>query len=244
MPVGAVRYGLFGSGEFLPWAGDVDGSLASSSGRSGGRVLVVPTASAPEGDAVFQRWGTMGIEHYRELGYEAEVVDLKVREDASRPQVVAMLAEASLVFFSGGNPAHLVRTLVDTPFWAALTAEIDAGCAMAGSSAGIGFLGVTTIDSVAAVLGLPDIIVPGTGYFNAVFGPHWDAMEGWHPGSQAMMMAAAPADLAFLGVDENTAVVGDGTRWEVRGLGTATVRPPGSEPFVVANGGSFDLALR
>jgi cyanophycinase len=238
------QYGLFGSGEFLPWAGPVDRWLVSSAGREVGRVLVVPTASAPEGDGVFQRWGTMGVEHYRELGLVAEVVDLKVRDDAFRPELVARVAGASLVFFSGGNPAHLVRSLQDTPFWAALTAEVEAGCAMAGSSAGIGFLGVTTIDSAAAANGLPDFVVPGIGWFSAVFGPHWDAMEGWHPGSQAMMMAAAPAACAFLGVDEDTAVVGDGKRWEVRGRGTATVRQPGSEPFVVGTGESFDLALR
>jgi cyanophycinase len=205
---------------------------------------VVPAASAPEGDAVFDRWGSMGLEHYRGIGYLSEVVDLRVRDDAFRPEVVAQVEGASLVYFSGGNPAHLVRSLKDTPFWKAVASEVEAGCAMAGSSAGIGFLGTTTIDSAAAANGLPDFVVPGIGWFPAVFGPHWDAMEGWHPGSQAMMLGAVPADCAFLGVDEDTAVTGDGMRWEVRGRGTATVRPPGADVFVVRTGESFDLALR
>src|SRR2546422_11056366 len=64
------HYGLFGSGEFLPWAEPVDRWLASSGGGRGGRVLVLPTASAPEGDDVFGRWGSMGVSHYRKLGLE------------------------------------------------------------------------------------------------------------------------------------------------------------------------------
>jgi cyanophycinase-like exopeptidase len=59
-----------------------------------------------------------------------------------------------------------------------------------------------------------------------------------------MMLAAVPEDCAFLGIDEDTAVVGDGTEWEVRGRGTATVQPPGADPFVVGTGEHFNLALR
>lgn len=237
-------YGLFGSGEFLPWAEPVDRWLVESSGSSDGRVLVVPAASAPEGDAVFERWAAMGVEHYRGLGYTPEVVDLKVRDDAFRPEVVGQVDGASLIYFSGGNPAHLVRSLKETPFWGAVAAAVEGGCALAGSSAGIGFLGVTTIDSAAAAEGRKDIIVPGMAWFPGVFGPHWDAMERWRPGSHAMMLGAVPPEIAFLGVDENTAAVGDGRRWEVRGVGSATVRPPGGEVFVVGPGEAFDLPLR
>ena len=59
-----------------------------------------------------------------------------------------------------------------------------------------------------------------------------------------MMLAAVPEDCAFLGIDEDTAVVGDGVHWEVRGRGTATVQPAGADPFVVRAGERFDLALR
>jgi hypothetical protein len=59
-----------------------------------------------------------------------------------------------------------------------------------------------------------------------------------------MMLAAVPEDCAFLGIDEDTAVVGDGMHWEVRGRGTATVQRPGGDPFIVGTGDLFDLALR
>jgi cyanophycinase len=238
------QYGLFGSGEFLPWAEPVDKWLASSSGR-GDRVLVVPTASAPEGDEVFWRWGSMGVSHYRGLGLEPAVVELKVRADAFRPEVVAEVAGASLIFFSGGNPAHLARTLRETPFWEAVSTAVGEGCALAGASAGIAFLGTVTFDPAAAARGGPPerLWVPGMEWFPALFGPHWDAVERWRPGAQAMMLAALPEGCAFLGIDEDTAVVGDGTHWEVRGRGTATVQPPGADPFIVGTGERFDLAL-
>ena len=190
-------YGLFGSGEFLEWAGPVDRLLVESAGSPGtepGRVLVLPTASAPEGDQTFWRWGAMGREHYRALGMAPEIVPLKTREDAERPELVAAVAGASLLFFSGGNPAYLARTLRDTTFWTAVEKEVASGCSLAGSSAGICFLGVVTFDPQAVLDGAPGVRlwVEALGYFNAVFGPHWDAMEQWMPGAQALTLSTVP----------------------------------------------------
>ncbi|HEU5002681.1 MAG TPA: Type 1 glutamine amidotransferase-like domain-containing protein [Actinomycetota bacterium] len=246
-------YGLFGSGEFLPWATTVDRVLVARAGgpegiRVGGpdgaRVLVVPTASAPEGDTVFARWAEMGIDHYRGMGMAPELAAIRVREDADRPEVAARVAGASLVYFSGGNPAYLARTLKGTAFWAAVAGALDAGCALAGSSAGMSFLGGRTFDPAARVPGGLRVWVDGLGHFpRALLGPHWDAVDRWLPGATGMMLAAVPEGWSFIGVDEDTAVVGDGNHWEVMGRGTATVRRAGEDPVVVASGASFDLAL-
>jgi cyanophycinase-like exopeptidase len=241
-------YGLFGSGEFLPWAEPVDRWMLAASSAPGAatphRVLVVPTASAPEGDAVFDRWATMGLEHYRRLGAAPEVVALKVRGDADRPELIAQLAGASLIYFSGGNPAYLVHCLKGTAFWDAVVAAVDGGCALAGSSAGIAFLGGRTFDPARALSG-GSMWMEAMRYFPAAqFGPHWDAVEGWRPGAAAMMLEAVPDGCAFVGIDEDTAILGDGRRWEVRGRGNATVRPSGGPTLVVPSGEGFSLALR
>jgi cyanophycinase len=188
----------------------------------------------------------MGVAHYHNLGMEAGVVELKVRDDAFKPDLAARVAEASLIFFSGGNPAYLAATLRETPVWEAVATALAGGCALAGASAGIAFLGTVTFNPAAAANGGPpsEAWVPAMGLFRAVFGPHWDAVERWRPGAHTMMMSAVPEGCAFLGVDEDTAVVGDGSRWEVRGRGAATVKPAGADPFVVASGERFDLALR
>src|SRR5205085_10219310 len=54
---------LLGSGEFEPWARPVDSWCAERATAPSERVLIVPTAAAPEGEDVFQRWAQMGIEH-------------------------------------------------------------------------------------------------------------------------------------------------------------------------------------
>ena len=72
---------LLGSGEFEPWTHDVEARvLADASGD--GAVLILPTASATEGDVVFDRWAKMGLDHYAETGVTAEVLPVKVREDS------------------------------------------------------------------------------------------------------------------------------------------------------------------
>lgn len=246
-------FALFGSGEFLPWAAGLDRALLGA-GRAPlagpPRVLIVPTASAPEGDAVFGRWAAMGIEHYRGLGAVAEALPVKVRADAERPGLVDAVERASLIFFSGGNPAYLVRCLKATPLWAAVEAAVGAGCALAGASAGISFLGAMTFDPAAALAPVaagqpaPAMWVEGMGVFpRALFGPHWDAVDRWRPGATAAMVQAVPDGCCFLGVDEDTAAVGDGVHWRLWGRGTATVVKPGGPPAVVAEGGEFDLDL-
>ena len=105
-------FALLGSGEFEPWAEEVDRWCLDRARP--GRVLILPTASAPEGDDVFDRWGRLGLEHYQRMGVEAEVVPLKTRADAARPDVCARLEVAAMVFFSGGNPGSLAEALEGT----------------------------------------------------------------------------------------------------------------------------------
>jgi cyanophycinase len=237
---------LFGSGEFLPWARPVDQRLLGAAPPAAvpPRVLVVPTASAPEGDAVFERWAAMGLEHYRELGAEPEALPLKVRADAEEAGLVARVAGASLIYFSGGNPAYLVRCLKGTAFWAAVERAVMAGCGLGGASAGIAFLGARTFDPAAGRAGLR-VSIEAMGFFpRAIFGPHWDAVDRWRPGATAAMLASVPPGHAFLGIEEDTAVIGDGARWEVYGRGSGTVVAPGGRPAIVRSGERFHLALR
>ena len=55
---------LVGAGEFLPAMADVDAGLLASTGVARPRVVVLPTASYPDGEDVFQRWASMGVAHF------------------------------------------------------------------------------------------------------------------------------------------------------------------------------------
>ena len=213
-------FALLGSGEFEPWSDEVDRWVLERSSRPEGPVLILPTASAPEGPGVFRRWSDMGMTHFDATGVRAEVVPLMTRADAARRDLVAKLDTAAAVYFSGGNPTYLVRTLAGTKFWKAVLEGLDRGLVYAGCSAGISCLGELAPDNTVEDPRSPDIWQAGLRVFpKVVFGPHWNMLDTYVPGLSHFMLAAVPPDCRLLGVDEHTAVVGDGATWSVIGLG-------------------------
>src|SRR6266700_6484249 len=112
-----------GSGEFEPWTEPVD-RLMLDRATGDGTVLILPAASAPEGDRVFDMWANMGLTHYGRLGIRAEVVPIKSRDDADQLEFVSLLERASVAYFSGGNPAYLASILQGSAFWNAVLLRI------------------------------------------------------------------------------------------------------------------------
>src|SRR5260370_16740271 len=97
------------------------------------RVVVLPTASAPDGAGVPERWARMGVEHFSRLGAAVEPVMLLNRADAGKDEVAAQLAAANFIYFSGGKPRYLLETLQATASFQAIllvfaAAGIIAGC--------------------------------------------------------------------------------------------------------------------
>ena len=202
----------------------------------------LPTASAAEGDEVFDRWAAKGLAHYAADGIQAQVVPLKSRDDAYRDELVRMLDDASMVFFSGGNPAALASVLRDTPFWSALRAAMSDGLGYAGCSAGVASLGDVAPDSARTTTG-PEMWQPGLGVFPGTwFGPHWDMLDRYAPGLVGLMESSLPDGSRLIGIDEDTAMVGDCTRWDVIGAGGIHVFEHGSWTRHAA-GETFVLAL-
>jgi cyanophycinase len=225
---------LLGAGEFLPWSGEAERHVLEVAHRDG-PIAVLPTASAPEGDPVFDRWGGMALEHYAQLGLDAQVVALKTREDAARSDVVHAIDGASMLFFSGGNPGYLASTLDGTPFLDAMLGALDGGAVFAGCSAGAMVAGAR-----AAGARKPGFRSAGLGLVaHARFGVHWNRVPGF-PGVKRFMAAGNDSD-AFVGIDEMTAIAGDGVRWRVFGAGRAEVRNGGDSVFFSA-GEEFSLA--
>ncbi|HEY6567733.1 MAG TPA: Type 1 glutamine amidotransferase-like domain-containing protein [Actinomycetota bacterium] len=235
-------WALLGSGEFDPWTDEVDRRMLVRDGARPGRVLVAPTASAAEGDGVFDHWAAKGLAHYAGRGIPAQVVALKTRDDAHRQDLVSMLDEASMIFFSGGNPAYLASVLADTPFWTALRGAMAHGMGYGGCSAGVASLGDTAPDSARESID-DELWQPGLGVFPGTwFGPHWDTLDGFAPGLTGFMESSVPEGSRLIGIDEDTAMVGDCTRWEVVGTGGVHVLERGSWTRH-GTGEAFALAL-
>ena len=103
-------------------------------------IAVLPTASN-EPDAR---------EYYEELfsRFEVGTVDVlpvRARVDAANPALLARLAEANGIFFTGGNQLKLVTLLGGTPMAAMLRARFAAGVHVAGTSAGAACLSTQMI---------------------------------------------------------------------------------------------------
>jgi cyanophycinase len=227
---------LMGSGEFLPWSSEAE-RYALGLDRRERSVAVLATASAPEGDQVFDRWGRMALAHYESMEAPARLIGLKTRQDASRADLIAGIDGASMLFFSGGSPVYLAHTLDGTPFLDAITRSLAAGAVFAGCSAGAMVAGARPERPVG-----PAFRHVGLGLIPHVrFGVHWNRMPGFLPGWKEFVVSGGDRTDRFVGIDENTAMVGDGTNWRVFGLGEVEVRGPGQRIRFRA-GDEFGLA--
>jgi cyanophycinase len=236
-----ASFALLGAGEFEDWHADIDRWLLAHA-EGDGRVLVAPLASAPEGDDVFASWAAKGLEHYGRLGIPAQVLPVKTRDDAERPEVIAMLDGASLVFFSGGNPWHVAKTLEDTPLYARLCERIDDGLSYAGCSAGVACLTERTYDSDTD--DFERVFQRGLGYTRGVlFAPHWDILDSWVPGAREAIVGSLSPGETLIGLDERTAMVGDGVAWEVHGAAGVHLYADGTTTIHV-EGAAFTLPIR
>ena len=182
---------LLGSGEFEPWARPVDKWCADQVTATSNRALVVPTASAPEGDAVFHRWGQMGIDHYEAIGFAPEVLELRTRDNAMKKELVDAVDGARIIFFSGGNPGYLAETVIDTPFWDAVVIAVMSGAtSLGGCSAGAAFLGATAPYVAGDSL---DHWTDGTKLVaRAYVMPHFDMVDTYMPGLKNMLLEMKP----------------------------------------------------
>jgi cyanophycinase len=239
---------LLGAGEFDPWSEAVDRwalhrDRSGAANRGDGRVVILPTASAPEGEETFDGWAAKGLEHYGGLGIPADVLPLKTRQDARDGVLIERMRGASVVYFSGGNPYYLAQTLRETPFWRALVEELDRGTVYVGCSAGVAALTETTYDASVPDLRNGEVWKPGLGFARGVlFAPHWNTVDRWFPGATEYIAASVRPGDVLVAQDENTAMVGDGTKWSVVGEAGIHVKRDGVWTHHSA-GESFMLAL-
>lgn len=233
-------WALLGSGEFEPWSEVADRWLLERA-TGDGRVAILPTASSHEGDEVFEAWGRKGLEHFASLGVNAEVVPVRTRADADRPDLAERLVDASVAYVSGGNPAHLVEVVRDTVVCEALLAGLARGMGYAGCSAGVACLTETTYDSDSD--DLDAIFKPGLGIVRGIlFGPHWNVLDTWVPGAREIIASSVVDGEVLVGIDERTAMLGLDGRWMVRGVGSVHVRRDGAFTSY-RDGEGFELPL-
>lgn len=213
--------------------------MAALDGAGGdSSVVVLATASAPEGEEVFQRWNAMGLDHYASLGLEVRTLSVRNREDAQRADLAKQASEASLIFFSGGNPEYLTTTLRGSRLWSGILSALSGGAVFGGCSAGAMVAGTSERSGFSR----------GRFQFNGglgicprtVFGVHWDStfMRLFRPA----VISRVPAGHVLVGIAESTAILTLGGPWRVYGKGIVEVRGEGRKRLHQA-GESFEEGL-
>ena len=206
---------LVGSGEYLPVMNEVDCYLLESLNLNGrkARVVCVPTAAGKEGDSSVNRWSSMGIQHFTELGAEVNAARIVDKDSANDPHWEPILEAADLIYFSGGDPGYLYEIMKGSRAWSAAQRAWERGAIYAGCSAGAMILSKR----------MPSFRLAGTqdgfGIVPATFIiPHFDAIPGiWKPIVFALQRQLKNGE-CMIGIDEDTALIGklDG-EWTVKG---------------------------
>lgn len=263
----------------------IGGGLSSSNeavyrsildGRFGsGPLCVFPTAGATPDSAMagpvatFDRYGGPGTA-------KGVLVDMNRPETARDPAVVSQIAKCSGFFFIGGVQSRVIAAFrpngVATPAYEALMARWREGAVVAGSSAGAAVMSDPMIaggtsagamrSGIRRVASSPNdttesggvALSPGLGFFPAALADQHFLARGRFGRLLVAITSLDEFDLAF-GIDENTALVVDGTMATVagasgvvvmdeRGATRAGTSVSGVRLHLVSAGDRFDLSTR
>ena len=217
----AGQIALVGGDEFRRYCVDMDREILAATGKEQARVVVLPTA-AVNGPV---KAAHDGVTHFTDLGGNGQPLMILDGEQANDPDMVQRLAEADVIYFTGGNPNHLLETLEDSRLLIAILEAVEGGAILAGSSAGAMVMG--------SVMRRPraDEWVTGLGIAEGICVlPHH---ERSNPDQVMEQIQERLSDsLTILGIDAQTACLGSAGDWRVTGHGKVTVyRPEGWEQY-------------
>ena len=201
---------LIGGDEFRAGCEEMDRAILEAVGTSSPSLLVLPTAAARENPA---RAAANGVRYFTALGANADSLMVLDASHANDAALLAPLDAADVVYMTGGSPAHLLEALSGSLLLAKLLDANRRGTVLAGSSAGAMVLGewmrfrgwrraLNIVPSVAVL-------------------PHHERAD---PDAVARELAEdAPTDVAALGIDAMTGVLGRPGDWRVVGAGRVTL---------------------
>ena len=214
---------LVGGEEFRQYCKEMDQEIMRATGKDPARVVVIPTA-AVTGPA---KAANDGVIHFAALGGDATQLMVLDREQAQDEQLAQGVAGADVIYFTGGNPSHLLEALRDSRLLTAILERVEQGAILAGSSAGAMVMGsqmrrpragewVTGLGLAAGIVVLP----------------HHERSDPAEVAQQ--LQGRLSENLTALGIDAQTGCLGQPGDWRVVGSGKVTVyRPDGWRVYAV-----------
>jgi cyanophycinase len=205
----AGRITLVGGDEFRPGCEEMDRAILEAAGGRRPTVLVVPTAAAAENPS---RAASNGVAYFSSLGADASALMVLDGSDADNEERLSPVDSADVIYFTGGNPAHLLESLRDSALLRKVRQALDRGGVVAGSSAGAMVMGPwMRFRGWREALG----VAPGVATL-----PHHERSD---PDTVAKELSgSAPRGVSVLGVDGRTCCLGGPEGWRVVGAGSVT----------------------
>ena len=243
--VGPVRGSLVIIGGGLGDKEIVERIIALAGGRDAPLVVIPTAGGAPQYD---QYW--KGQRPFREAGAtDITVLHTYDPREADTDEFVAPLRRARGVFFGGGRQWRLADAYLNTLTHRELFALLDRGGVVSGSSAGASIMGSFLVrgDTETNTVMMGDH-VEGFGLLKNVGidqhllrrNRHFDLIE----------VIEAHPELLGIGLDENTAIVVEGDRFEVIGQSYAVIYDnqrqisPAGRFYFLAPGDRYDMGSR
>ncbi len=165
-------------------------------------IVILPTASerAETGQEYVDELKAMGA-----TGMQA--IELRKREDASKPEFLAAIAAAKVIFFTGGDQAKITAAILGTPAEAAIRKVYDDGGILSGSSAGLACMSrvmLTGEGDFTVVRGGNVETKEGLGYVTeAILDQHFVARQRQN---RLISVVLEHPELPGIGVDERTSI--------------------------------------
>ena len=205
---------LFGSGEYLEVMLEIERALLKGRPK---RYVQIPTAAMHEGPQTVKHWIDLGAAQADRLEVESVALPIASTYDANDLENVKKLRGAGLVYLSGGRPSALMEVLQGSLVFDAIIEAWQGGAALAGCSAGAMALcgwipGIGRIRS-HSMAGFD--VIPGIGVL-----PHFDRIAGRIPDILREFAVPHPDDISLIGIDEETALIFNGSTWRVEGTGS------------------------
>jgi cyanophycinase len=184
-------------------------------------VAIIPTASViPEQVAkdYVQAFGRLGIK-------AIEVLDIRHRDEAERPEHVKRVRDCDVVYLTGGDQLRLTSIIGGTPVARAIKAHYHNGGVVAGTSAGAAAMSGTMISESVPNAGMRKghvQMTPGLGLIDScVIDTHF-----LDRGRVSRLLEVVTSNPGYIGVglgEDTGIVIRDGRRVEVIGTGVVVV---------------------
>lgn len=213
-----MNLALYGSGEFTDSVNKIDSYLVRTFKPKS--VAVIPTAAGTEHDVA--KWFDLADRHFDKYHIKVVPVPIFNKDDANNLLLVELIDRIDWIFFSGGDPNFLFQSLDSSLLWQKVLERLKQGVLLSGSSAGAMVMGNYILNKPFKALFANNETVwqKAFGLVDYTIFPHFDHFKKYQTILKKIVEKSPQAvGSAWLGIDENTALVIQSNKQTVHGLG-------------------------